>query len=314
MGETQNDQTTLKKVVFIVALAACFTPFITPPVALLLGIIVANSTGHPFFQYNHKATQMLLQFSVVGLGFGMNVMTAMQTGKDGLLFTTASIFGTLLLGYILGKVLKIERKTSHLISCGTAICGGSAIAAISKVLNTGEKETSMALGTIFILNALALFIFPPIGHWLNLSQHQFGVWSAIAIHDTSSVVGAASKYGDQALQIATTVKLVRALWIVPIAIGTSIVFRRRPSPIRIPYFIVFFIVAMIVGTYVPGMHVVTPVLTAIAKQGLTITLFLIGAGSSYQLIKSVGFMPMLQGIILWVCISFAGLWAVESFL
>jgi uncharacterized integral membrane protein (TIGR00698 family) len=230
------------------------------------------------------------------------------------LFTTASIFGTLLLGYILGKVLKIERKTSHLISCGTAICGGSAIAAISKVLNTGEKETSMALGTVFILNALALFIFPPIGHWLNLSQHQFGVWSAIAIHDTSSVVGAASKYGDQALQIATTVKLVRALWIVPIAIGTSIVFRRRPSPIRIPYFIVFFIVAMIVGTYVPGMHVVTPVLTAIAKQGLTITLFLIGAGSSYQLIKSVGFMPMLQGIILWVCISFAGLWAVESFL
>ena len=314
MTEENKNFGLASKVIFIVAALSCFTSYVSPPIALLIGLIIAQTTGHPFMQYNHKATQMLLQVSVVGLGFGMNVITALETGKDGILFTTASIAATLGLGYLLGKALKIERKTSHLISSGTAICGGSAIAAISKVLNSDERETSVALGTVFILNSIALFLFPAIGHSLNLTQRQFGIWSAIAIHDTSSVVGAASKYGDQALQIATTVKLVRALWIVPLAIGTSIVFRKRPSKVKIPYFIIWFIVAMIVGTYVPFIQPATPYITDLAKKGLALTLFLIGAGSSYKVMKSVGFKPMLQGVILWIFISLAGLWAVETFL
>jgi len=280
--------------------------------------MLAQTTGHPFIQHNHKATQFLLQVSVVGLGFGMNCIAAIHAGKEGIIFSAVSILTTLLLGYLLGRLFKIDTKISHLISSGTAICGGSAIAAISKVLNSEERQTSVALGTVFILNSIALFIFPVIGHALNLSQHQFGIWSAIAIHDTSSVVGAASKYGAEALQIATTVKLVRALWIVPLAIATSIIFQKRPAKIKIPYFILYFIMAMIIGTYLPAylpsFAIVIPYLTAAAKCGLTLTLFLIGAGSSYKMLKSVGYKPLLQGVILWIFISVVALWAVETIL
>jgi len=308
----------LSKVVFIVSAALCLTPLLSPPIALLLGLILAQTTGHPFRQYNHKATQILLQVSVVGLGFGMNCMAVIHAGKEGIMFSAVSIITTLLLGYLLGRLFKIDPKTSHLISSGTAICGGSAIAAIAKVLNTEEKQTSVALGTIFILNSVALFIFPPIGHALHLSQHQFGIWAAIAIHDTSSVVGAASKYGAEALQIATTVKLVRALWIVPLAIATSILFKQGAKKIKIPYFIIFFIFAMLIGSYltsyVPWLSVIIPYLTLAAKSGLTLTLFLIGAGSSYKMMKSVGYKPLLQGVLLWIFISITALWAVESIL
>jgi uncharacterized integral membrane protein (TIGR00698 family) len=281
-------------------------------------LILAQTTGHPYRQYNHKATQILLQVSVVGLGFGMNCIAAIHAGKEGILFSAISIFATLFLGYLLGRLFKIDAKISHLISSGTAICGGSAIAAISKVLNTEEKQTSVALGTVFILNSVALFIFPPIGHALHLSQHQFGIWAAIAIHDTSSVVGASSRYGAEALQIATTVKLVRALWIVPLAIATAIIFKQDTKKIKIPYFILYFVLAMIVGTYlppyIPFLTVVIPYLTIAAKIGLTLTLFLIGSGSSYKMLKSVGYKPLLQGVILWIFISVTALWAVESFL
>jgi uncharacterized integral membrane protein (TIGR00698 family) len=334
MPENNSEDTTwflnknplLSKIVFITAAVLCLIPlivpsmalYITPPVALLTGLVLANTTGHPFRQYNHKATQLLLQVSVVGLGFGMNCITAVNAGKEGFLFAAVSILVTLLLGYFLGRTFKIDPKTSHLISSGTAICGGSAIAAISKVLGTEEKQTSVALGTIFILNSIALFIFPVIGHALNLSQHQFGVWSAIAIHDTSSVVGASSKYGAEALQVATTVKLIRALWIVPLAIATSIIFRKRPAKIKIPYFIIYFIIAMIVGTYlptyIPSFNVAIPYLTGAAKSGLTLTLFLIGAGSSFKMLKSVGYKPLLQGVLLWIFISVFALWAVENIL
>ncbi len=304
----------VSKIVFITAAVACLTPWLTPPIALLIGLILAQTTGHPFRQYNHKATQILLQVSVVGLGFGMNCVTAINAGKEGIIFSAVSILTTLFLGYGLGRILKIDAKTSHLISSGTAICGGSAIAAISKVLNTEEKQTSVALGTVFILNSIALFIFPAIGHSLNLTQHQFGIWAAIAIHDTSSVVGASSKYGAEALQTATTVKLVRALWIVPLAIATSFIFRQRPAKVKIPYFILYFILAMIIGTYVPFIAPAIPYLTMAAKSGLTLTLFLIGAGSSYKMLKSVGYKPLLQGVILWIFISVTALWAVESIL
>jgi uncharacterized integral membrane protein (TIGR00698 family) len=299
------------KAIFVIAALSCFTDYVSPPVALVIGLVFAQLIEHPFKEYNHKATQLLLQFSVVGLGFGMNVATAIETGKDGILFSTISILGTLGLGYLLGKVLKVESKTSHLISSGTAICGGSAIAAIAKVLHSEEKETSVALGTVFILNSVALFLFPAIGHFMNLSQRQFGIWAAIAIHDTSSVVGAASKYGDQALRIATTVKLVRALWIAPLAIATAIAFKQKSGSVKVPYFILFFILAMFAGTYIPFIQPTIPYLTWAAKKGLTLTLFLIGSGSSYKVMKAVGFRPMLQGIILWVCTSAAALWAVE---
>ena len=208
----------------------------------------------------------------------MNVNSALKAGKEGVVFTIISIFGTLILGTILGKLFKIDKKTSHLVSCGTAICGGSAIAAISPVISAEEKQISVALGTIFILNSVALFIFPVIGHYFNLNETQFGLWCAIAIHDTSSVVGAASKYGPHALEVATTVKLARALWIIPVALGTSVLFRNKSSKIKIPYFIGFFIIAMILNTYVPGIPVIAPALVTAAKIGLTLTLFLIGAG------------------------------------
>ncbi|WP_348812542.1 YeiH family protein [Flavobacterium maritimum] len=285
--------------------------YVFPPVALLMGLIIANLFGHPFLHLNHKATNVLLQISVVGLGFGMNVYSAISAGKDGFLFTVASIISTLVLGAFLGKWLKIEKKTSHLISCGTAICGGSAIAAIAPVVKSNENQTSVALGVIFILNSVALFLFPVIGHYLNLSQNQFGLWCAIAIHDTSSVVGAASKYGPEALQVATTVKLARALWIIPVALITAFLFKNKSSKIKIPYFIGLFILAMVLNTFVPQTAIVAPYLVGIAKIGLSLTLFLIGAGLNRNVLKSIGIKPLFQGSLLWLLI--AGLTLVSIF-
>jgi uncharacterized integral membrane protein (TIGR00698 family) len=303
----------LQQIVFIALILLCLTSFISPPIALLLGLIVANLSGHPFLSLNHKAITILLQISVVGLGFGMNVTNAFSAGKEGFLFTIASILCTLILGTFLGKWFNIERKTSHLISCGTAICGGSAIAAIAPVIKSDEKQTSVALGVIFILNSVALFLFPAVGHWLGLSQKEFGLWCAIAIHDTSSVVGAANKYGFEALQIATTVKLARALWIIPVALFTAIVFKNKSSRIKIPYFIGLFIIAMVMNTYVSTTALIAPYLVSIAKIGLTLTLFLIGAGLNRNLLKSVGIQPLFQGILLWMLIAIASLVAILYF-
>lgn len=298
---------TLQQLIFVVLLLFCTTIFVSPPIALVLGLIVANLFGHPFLELNHKATNYLLQFSVVGLGFGMNVHSAVAAGKEGFLFTVLSIFSTLILGTFLGKWFKTEKKTTHLISCGTAICGGSAIAAISPIIKSDEKQTSVALGVIFILNSVALFLFPAVGHWLDLSQKEFGLWCAIAIHDTSSVVGAASKFGPEALQIATTVKLARALWIIPVALITAFFFKNKSGKIKIPYFIGFFIVAMIANTYLPQISIFVPYLISVAKIGLTVTLFLIGAGLNRTVLKSVGFKPLSQGILLWTFIAIATL-------
>jgi uncharacterized integral membrane protein (TIGR00698 family) len=307
-----NLNETTRKVIFIFIVALCLTPLISPPVALLLGLLVAQLTGHPYLQLNNKATRILLQVSVVGLGFGMNVQSALQASKQGVLFTIASIAGTLSLGVLLGYFLKIEKKTSLLVSCGTAICGGSAIAAIAPIIKAEEKQISVALGTIFILNSIALFVFPAIGHWLHLSQTQFGLWCAIAIHDTSSVVGAANRYGSEALQIATTVKLARALWIVPVALVTAAFSKAGRGKIKIPYFIGLFILAMILNTYLPYIRPASTIIVQIAKAGLTLTLFLIGAGLSRKILKSVGVKPLLQGVILWVTISVVSLWSITS--
>ncbi|MDE3183669.1 MAG: putative sulfate exporter family transporter [Bacteroidota bacterium] len=303
---------TTREIVFVIALIFCLTSFVTPPVALLIGFAIAQFIGHPFLHLNHKATSFLLKISVVGLGFGMNITSAVHAGREGLLFTVASITGTLALGLLLGRLLKIEKKTSHLISSGTAICGGSAIAAISPLIKAEEKQISVALGTIFILNSIALFLFPFIGHQLHLSQMQFGLWSAIAIHDTSSVVGAANKYGAEALQVATTVKLARALWIIPVALLTTVFFKTGKQKIKIPYFIGLFVLAMAINTYFPIVHRLSGWIVNLAKTGLTVTLFLIGAGLSSAVLKSVGIKPLLQGIILWIVISVVALWAVMN--
>jgi uncharacterized integral membrane protein (TIGR00698 family) len=307
-----NVNNNARVVIFVLCTILCLTPFVSPAIALLMGLVIAQFTGHPYLHLNHKATHLLLQVSVVGLGFGMNVHSALHAGKEGVLFTIASISGTLVLGYLTGKWFNIEKKTSFLISSGTAICGGSAIAAISPVIKAEEKQISVALGCVFILNSVALFAFPVIGHYLNLSQTQFGLWCAIAIHDTSSVVGAAGKYGTHALEVATTVKLARALWIIPVAFLSSFIFKNDSRKIKIPYFIGLFIVAMIINTYVPAVAIVSPYIIKIAKAGLTLTLFFIGAGLSRKVLLSVGFRPFLQSILLWVAISATALYAVTN--
>lgn len=302
---------TTQQVLFVLLLVSCVVfPIISPPVALLIGLVIANLFGHPFLHLNHKATSILLQVSVVGLGFGMNLHSAIDAGKEGFLFTVVSIFSTLILGLFIGKWMGIDKKISHLISCGTAICGGSAIAAIAPVVKSNENQTSVGLGVIFILNSVALFLFPAIGHWLALSQHDFGLWCAIAIHDTSSVVGAADKFGAEALQVATTVKLARALWIIPIAIGSSYIFKNGKSNVKIPYFIFVFILALIVNTYVPSVSTVAPYFVTIAKVGLTVTLFLIGSGLNISKLKEVGVKPLLQGVLLWAFIASTSLFVI----
>jgi uncharacterized integral membrane protein (TIGR00698 family) len=298
-----------RKIIFSALAVLCLTPYISAPVALLLGLLTAQLIANPFKRSfsEYKITARLLQYSVVGLGFSMNIGSAVAAGKQDMLFTVCSISGTLVLGAALGVLMKIDKKTAHLISSGTAICGGSAIAAIAPVIRAEEKQISVALGIVFMLNSVALFVFPVIGHYLQLSQTQFGLWCAIAIHDTSSVVGAASAYGEEALKLATTVKLARALWIIPLALLTTIFFKEGKQKIKIPYFIGFFILAMVLNTYVPGIGSVSPYLVKIARAGLVLTLFFIGAGLSMQIIRSVSFKPLVQGIILWICIASASL-------
>jgi len=304
---------TTREVIFMFFVVLCLSPLISPPIALLMGLIIAQFIGHPYLNLNHKATHILLQVSVVGLGFGMNVNSALEAGKEGFIFTIVSIVGTIIIGVLLGKVLTIDDKISYLIATGTAICGGSAIAAISPVIKANEKQISVALGTIFILNSVALVLFPIIGHYLDLSENQFGLWCAIAIHDTSSVVGAAGKYGPHALEVATTIKLARALWIIPIAFLSTLVFKNKDTKIKIPYFIAVFVLAMIANTYLPLIHNYSHYITGAAKATLTLTLFLIGCGLSKKVLVSVGVKPLIQGVVLWIIISVATLWAIYSF-
>lgn len=286
--------------------------YVSPPIALFLGLLFALLFGQAYPKFNKKVSKKLLQYSVVGLGFGMNLQASLQSGKEGMAFTIVSVVGTMLIGWLIGrKLLKVERDTSYLISSGTAICGGSAIAAIGPVLKAKDTEMSVALGTVFILNAIALFVFPVIGHALDMTQQQFGMWAAIAIHDTSSVVGAGAAYGEEALQVATTIKLTRALWIIPLALATSFVFKSKGQKISIPWFILFFVLAMIFNTYVLS---TTEVGTTIghyindfARKSLTITLFFIGASLSSDVLKSVGIKPLVQGVLLWIIISLSTL-------
>ena len=283
--------------------------WVTPPVVLFIGLVFALLCGQAYPTFNKNVSKKLLQYSVIGLGFGMNLQASLASGKEGMLFTIISVVGTLLIGMFIGcKVLKLNRNTSYLISSGTAICGGSAIAAVGPIIKAKDTDMSMALATIFILNAIGLFLFPVLGHWLGLSQQEFGTWAAIAIHDTSSVVGAGAAYGEEALQVATTIKLTRALWIIPLALVTSIIFRSEGKKISIPWFILFFIVAMLINTYLLADYPeVGKFIAGIARKGLIITIFFIGASLSVDVIKSVGIRPLLQGVLLWIIISAASL-------
>ena len=289
---------------YIPALAV-LSSWVTPPVALFLGLVFALTCGQAYPTFNKNVSKKLLQYSVIGLGFGMNLHASLASGKEGMLFTIVSVFGTLLIGMLIGcKLLKINRNTAYLISSGTAICGGSAIAAVGPIIKAKDSDMSMALATIFILNAIALFLFPALGHWLGMTQQEFGTWAAIAIHDTSSVVGAGAAYGEEALQVATTIKLTRALWIIPLALLTAVIFRSEGKKISIPWFILFFIVAMLLNTYVlTDIPQVGQFIYGIARKGLVITMFFIGASLSIDTIKSVGIRPLLQGILLWLVIS-----------
>lgn len=286
-----------------------YTSFVTPPFVLFSGLVYALLCGQAFPSFNKKASKKLLQYSVVGLGFGMNLHESLASGKDGMMFTVISVVGTMVIGMIIGyKFLKINKKTSYLISSGTAICGGSAIAAVGPVIKAKDSDMSIALATIFILNAIALFIFPVMGHWLELSQQDFGTWAAIAIHDTSSVVGAGAAYGEEALQVATTIKLTRALWIIPLAIVTSFIFKNGEKKISIPWFILWFIVAIILNTYIlDDMPVIGATISGIARKLLILTMFFIGASLSMDVIKSVGVKPLVQAILLWIIISIGSL-------
>ena len=301
----------LLQILFLALAVLSFSPIVSPPIALLFGILFVNIFGKVL--ETDRFVKKLLQYSIIGLGFGINLNTAIEAGSQGFLFTVSTIALVMIFGLFLAKILKIDKTIAQLISAGTAICGGSAIAAVAPILKANSKQTSVALGIVFVLNAVALFIFPEIGHFFNLSQNQFGIWSAIAIHDTSSVVGAASKYGNEALQIATTVKLARALWIIPLAFLISI-FTKSEGKIKIPYFIGFFILAILAGTYLPFLQNFNSIISEISRDTLKVALFLIGAGLSLQNLKNIGIKPLLLGIILWIFISSISLYAVLEFL
>lgn len=284
-------------------LCAVGSLWMSPALALFMGIVLALTIGAPYAKQNKKVSKILLQASVVGLGFGMNLHASLAAGKEGMLFTIVSVVGVMVLGVLLGKLLKVNPKNAYLISSGTAICGGSAIAAVAPIIDADDNDTSLALATIFILNAIALFIFPPIGEALGLTQQDFGTWAAIAIHDTSSVVGAGAAYGEEALAVATTIKLTRALWIFPLALVSVLVFRSKGKKIAVPWFIFMFIGAMMLNTYLPMPEWFTGGVVMLARRALCLTLFLIGCGLSVAAIRKVGAKPLILGVVLWVVIS-----------
>ena len=280
-----------------------------PPVMLFIGLAYALLCGQGYPAFNKKISKTLLQYSVVGLGFAMNLYESLASGREGMLFTIISVVGTLAIGMLIGrKLLKVDKETAYLISSGTAICGGSAIAAVGPVIKAKPANMSVALAVVFVLNAVALFIFPSIGHWLSLSQQEFGTWAAIAIHDTSSVVGAGAAYGEEALKVATTIKLTRALWIIPLALATSFIFKSKDHKITIPWFILYFVIAILLNTFildnVPSIGII---ISGIARKCLTLTMFFIGASLSTDVLSTVGIKPLIQGILLWIVISIGSL-------
>jgi len=296
----------MHKKVFFVGLILAASGIVSPPFALLGGLIYGLALSHPYHIESKQLSKFLLQASVVGLGFGMNLHQVVQAGRSGFLYTAISITTVMVLGISLGYFIRVDKKASFLIAAGTAICGGSAIAAVGPIAEANEEEMAVSLGAVFILNSVALFLFPVIGLALHMTQSQFGLWSALAIHDTSSVVGATAKYGAVALAIGTTVKLARALWIVPLSIGTAATLKSK-ARIQWPWFILLFCIAALLNTILPAFNPAFSTLSRLGKIGLTVTLFLIGTGLSKETLKKVGVRPLLQGLTLWIIVGTATL-------
>ena len=292
----------LSRVVFLGGLLVAASSFVSPPVALAMGLVFGLAFSHPYPKESSKFSRWLLQASVVGLGFGMNLHEVLRAGRSGFIYTLLGIAFAMLAGMALGKLLRVRGTPAFLISTGTAICGGSAIAAVGPIVHASDEEMAVSLGTVFVLNSVALLTFPAIGAALHLSQTQFGLWAALAIHDTSSVVGAAAKFGAAALAVGTTVKLARALWIVPVALATAMA-RHAKARIRWPWFIGLFALAAVCNTYLPAGGALFEVLSKMARIGLTATLYLIGSGISIATVKQVGHRPLLQGVLLWLVVS-----------
>ena len=290
------------KGIFFVALILAASGFVSPPVALLGGLIFGFTVAHPFPEGSKRAARILLQASVVALGFGMNLHEILQAGRSGFLYTAASISAAMVMGLGLGALLRVERKPSFLISAGTAICGGSAIAAVGPIVGASEDEMGVSMGVVFILNSVALFLFPFLGHVLHMTQTQFGLWAALAIHDTSSVVGATAKYGATALAVGTTIKLTRALWIIPLSLATAVTLKSK-ARIQWPWFILLFCLAALLNTWLPGFGRTFAALNYVGKIGLTVTLFLIGTGLNRETVRNVGHRPFLQGLALWIAVG-----------
>jgi uncharacterized integral membrane protein (TIGR00698 family) len=290
------------KTLFFVGLICAASGFLSPPIALLVGLIFGLTFAHPYAADSGELAKFLLKASVVALGFGMNLHEVLRAGRSGFLYTAGSITFAMIVGLLLGKLFNVEKTAAFLITAGTAICGGSAIAAVAPIVQASDEEIAVSMGTVFILNSVALFLFPPVGHALHLSQEQFGLWSALAIHDTSSVVGATARYGAVALVVGTTIKLARALWIVPLAIGTAAAKKTR-GQIQWPWFILFFCLAAVVNTYFPALAGFNTSMSTLGRLGLTATLYLIGTGLSRATIKEVGLRPFLQGVVLWIIVG-----------
>jgi len=299
------------KILFLLWFALCASGLISPAAALTLGLIFGLGFTHPWQTEARTATKYLLQAAVVGLGFGMNLHEVLRAGRSGFVYTAVSIAFALTTGLLAGRMLGVNKTASILITVGTAICGGSAIAAVAPIIHADQEETAVSLGTVFILNAIALLVFPPLGWLLHLSQQQFGLWAALAIHDTSSVVGATARYGAVALVVGTTVKLTRALWIVPVSVGAAVM-KRSDSRIQWPWFIALFCVAAVANTYLPGVSGAWHVLSVMGKLGLTATLYLIGTGISRATVRQVGVRPMLQGVLLWILVGVTSLWLIHA--
>jgi uncharacterized integral membrane protein (TIGR00698 family) len=322
LTSTPHQKAFNSKTIFFLGLLLSASGIVTPPVALVGGIAFGFAVEHPFRKESSSLARLLLQASVVALGFGMNLTQVIHAGRSGFLYTAISISLALVLGIAFGELLSVSGKASFLITAGTAICGGSAIAAVAPITDANEEEISVSMGTVFLLNSLALLIFPTIGGAMHLSQNQFGLWAALAIHDTSSVVGAAAKYGNQALAVATTVKLARALWIVPVSLLTAAYMRSftqsrleghrsRKAHVKMPWFILLFCLATVISTYVPRFAIEYRALSHLGKAGLTATLFLIGTSLSKRTLREVGVRPFVQGVSLWIIVATVSLFAIR---
>lgn len=298
-------------ILLLVGILLAATGLLSPPLALAAGLVYGIVLTHPHPEQSANLARFLLKASVVGLGFGMNLQELIKTGSSGFVYTAVGITFAMIVGTLLGRTFRVGKTQSLLICAGTAICGGSAIAAIAPVVNANEEEMAVSLGTIFVLNSVALFLFPLVGWRLHLTETQFGLWSALAIHDTSSVVGAAAKYGSTALAIATTVKLARALWIVPVTVATAVA-EKSKARIQWPGFIALFAAAAILNSLLPRLHPLFLELSTLARLGLSVTLFLIGTGISRKVLRQVGVRPMMQGIVLWIIVGTLSLLAIRS--